>query len=103
MLFPPQTKEEIRIEAGQATTAVDGYMTAPAQGNVRARPVGPRTAMVYDQALVRETELAAPIARQHRFPMSRKALLGVPATVIASAAQASGYQERIPAGVAPPC
>ena len=81
MLLLPQTQEQIRIEAGQATTAVDGYMTAPAQGNVQLRPVGPWTAMVDKQALVRETELAAPIAPQHRFAMSAKALLGVPAPV----------------------
>jgi len=94
MLLLPQTQEQIRIEAGQATTAVDGYMTAPAQGNVQLRPVGPWTAMVDKQALVRETELAAPIAPQHRFAMSAKALLGVPAPVVTRSAESPREQHR---------
>jgi hypothetical protein len=102
MLFPPELQEEFGVKAGERVPAMDGDMAAPAQGNVQRRAILAGVPMVHQQVRVRQTQLATAIAGEDSFPLPGKKPDGVPAPVVAGAAQPLGHQRLAAAGTTPP-
>ena len=102
MRFPPQAEKEVAVETGELAAAMDPHVAAEAQSNAQRRPVAAGTAVMHDQPGSRQTQLAAAVAAEHLFAMAAEATFGMPAAVIAAAAEPAGEEFGAAAGPAPP-
>ncbi len=102
MLLPPEPKEEIGVLARQLLAAMQAHVTPHAHGDLRLRSVRARPAMVHDQSLAHQTDLAAAVSREDRFAVPAEEKPRMPAPIVTPSAETARYERGTAAGPAPP-
>ncbi len=102
MLLPPEPKEEIGVLARQLSAMMQAGMTAATHRDLVGRPIRPRPAMVHDQSLLCQADLAAAVSREDRFAVPAEEKPRMPAPIVTPSAETARYERGTAAGPAPP-
>src|SRR4051812_19578127 len=102
MLLAPEPEEEFSVLPRQLVAAMDAHMATAAEGDLQRGFVPARAAVVHDQALERQTDLTAAVARQHDFPETAEEERRAAAPVITVPAQAAREHGNTAASPATP-